>query len=312
MEIGKALVIALLATAIPFAKAHARCELSLEVNNVEWRQGHSGGYDIFDPTEYTQSVTLRVRHGGDACDFFITVSSGGASDFSRRLLSGGDTLTYQLYDTANKSNVLKDLPTATAAEVMKGSFGQGDEGREFRYVVVFPPLQIRPPGLYRDSLDVTLYEGTVGNFTRKDSRNFTVTARIQPMVELSVVDSGAPFNPQAGSKEVDFGSLVQGQSRRFDLRIRGNSGYRVTFQSENGGVMKHTDPTDSSAIAYVLDAGGAAVSLDRGQHGFGGEKSGITDLNGDRLALTLTVGPVGEATAGTYRDTITATVVTGH
>jgi spore coat protein U-like protein len=311
MKIRRALLVALLATMITSAKANAQCQLSLEVNNVEWRQGRSGGYDLFDPIEYTQSVPLRVRHGGDACNFFITFSGGGSIDFNRRLLSGRDTLSYQLYDTANKSNVLKDLPTATAAEVITGSFGQGDEGREFRYIVVFPPLQIRSPGLYRDSLQVTLYEGAVGNSTRKDSKYFTVTARIQPMVELSVVDSGAPFNPQAGSKVVDFGSLMQGQSRRFDLRIRGNAGYRVTFQSENGGVMKHTDPTDSSAIPYVLDAGGAIVNLDRGQHGFGGEKSGITGLNGDRLGLTITVGPVAEATAGTYRDTITVTVVTG-
>jgi spore coat protein U-like protein len=96
------------------------------------------------------------------------------------------------------------------------------------------------------------------------------------------------------------------------LRVRSNSGYTVTFESENGGAMKNTDPTDNSTVAYVLEVDGAVVDLSRGRRPSVARNSGMTDSNGERRGLSFAAGPVGDATAGTYRDNITITVAAGQ
>jgi spore coat protein U-like protein len=312
MQIKRLLLCTISALVLPICTAYAECQLKLVVNNVEWRGGPGAGYHIFDDAEYTQTVDFKVEHKGDACSFFVTFSRGWASDFNRRMGSGGEAPGYQLYKSANKSNVLKDLPSASATEVISGTFEQGDETRELRYVVVIPPLQIRPAGIYRDRVRVIVYEGTLENFIEKDSKNVTISARVHRVAELSLVNSGEPFNPQSTTKVLDFGPLTGGKSRSFDLRVRSNSGYTVTFESENGGAMKNTDPTDNSTVAYVLEVDGAVVDLSRGRRPSVARNSGMTDSNGERRGLSFAAGPVGDATAGTYRDNITITVAAGQ
>jgi spore coat protein U-like protein len=308
MRVMRIILIALAAALVPAATVYAASNLTLQINDVQWQGSPGGGYNGFDPVEYSQTVTFTVRHTGQSCEFFVTFSRGGASDFNRRLTISNDILAYQVYDTVSKSNVLKDLPTAQASEVISGTFPNGNQTRTLSYALVIPPLQIKAPGVYSDSLQVTVYEGNPGQYQQQDSTSLSVTARVLEVVELSLLDSGAPFNPQATSKVVDFGALAQGQSRSIDLRIRGNSRYQVTFQSQYGGMMRHADPSEPSTVPYVLDVDGAAVNLTQVGQGFVGANTGPTDMNGDRHRLRFTVGPVGEAAAGSYRDMIIVTV----
>jgi spore coat protein U-like protein len=184
-------------TALSAASAFATCKLRFrDLDNVVF-SGDSA-YGVFDAEEASESEIFKVEAGaGDSCSFFVGFSSGGAGSYDRRMAAGGQTLSYQIYDSLSKDNALKDVPDANGSEVLSGVFGGGIEQQEFTFFVFIPPLQIKPPGRYTDSVKVTLYEGTLGNFTEHKSRNLRIRARLRPTVEASVVASGGAFDPMS-------------------------------------------------------------------------------------------------------------------
>lgn len=129
---------------------------------------------------------------------------------------------------------------------------------------------------------------------------------------MALVNSGAPFDPKAKAQKLDFDKLTKGKAKGFDLRVRSNAGYHATLESENGGVMKHVDPRSSATIPYVLRVGGAPVNLSRGRQTALSRNNRLTDRNGDLHELLVTIGEIGNAPAGTYRDNITISVISDN
>lgn len=132
------------------------------------------------------------------------------------------------------------------------------------------------------------------------------------MTELALVNSGAPFDPKAQAQKLDFDKLTKGKAKGFDLRVRSNAGYHVLLESENGGVMKNLDPRASGSIPYLLHLGSLPVNLSRGRQTALSRNNRLTDRNGDRHELLVTIGEIGNAPAGTYRDNITISVISDN
>lgn len=300
---------ALLGCSLFATSVAAECQLRLEVDNIDWRGGVRVGYDVFDPGEYAQAVQFRVHLVGDPCPFFVTFSGSSPGESRRRVAFGTDAMTYDIYDSVDRRTILKDLPVANTNEVVRGAFAQGETVKELSYAIVVPPQQVIPAGRYTDLLRITLYEGTPDNFTEKDSRTVTFSVPVEEVTELALVQPGAPFDPHARGQTLDFDRLAKGKAKGFDLRVRSNAGYQILLESEYGGVMKSTDPSVASTIPYSVEVSGGPVNLHDGRQAALARTPRLTDRNGDRHEVAITIGDLTGAIAGTYRDYIMVTVI---
>ncbi len=268
------------------------------------------GYESFDTAIYPQSVPMTIRNQRRrACDYFITFSEGSSGTFNRTLLNGANVLNYQLYDQASQTNILKDLPSATASEVISGNFtGRGRQ--QLSFFLVIPAEQVVRPGTYTDTITLTAYEGDLTSYTQHRSRNVTISATVLEQIDLSLVNPGGSFNPLLTTRLIDFGILQTGEFSDFDLRVRSNIGYSVTLSSLNLGNMAHTIPPDPSLIPYTFTANSANVDL---------SGPAATVINtplptpplGVPYPMRITVGTIGNVSAGNYQDNITITVIAG-
>ena len=179
--------------AVQPSSAWAFCDIALSnVRNVNFRGGDS--YDMFETSEKAQTVYFRVRHyPSDGCSYFVTFSKGQAGSYDRAMNGPGpEDLRYQIYDGAAKNNVLKELPEATAAEVLSGSFGTSNTTTEHEYFVALPAGQMITAGYYQDAVSVRLYEGTLSSHTHKDATSISIEARVLDSLQMCVVGCGSP------------------------------------------------------------------------------------------------------------------------
>lgn len=287
------------------------CRLRLRNVPTVTYDGSTGmGYESFDAAIYPQSQPLTIRNQRRrACNYFITFDEGTSGTFNRTLVNGPNILNYQLYDQASQANILKDLPSATANEVISGSFtGRGSQ--QLSFFLVIPAEQVVRPGVYRDTITMTAYEGDLSSYTQDHTRNLRISVTVLEQLDLSLVNPGGSFNPALTSRLIDFGILQTGEFSDFDLRVRSNIGYSVTLSSLNLGNMAHMTPPDPSLIPYTLTANSANVDLS-------GPATTVintplpTSPLGVPYPMRITVGTIGNASAGVYQDNITITVIAG-
>jgi hypothetical protein len=290
------------------AAAASGATLSLQISSVDWRGKTGDGYDVFDPTPYSQTVNFTVNKSGGACSYFVTFSKNTSGNNPRVMSGSGGSLSYQLYDTMSLNNVLKELPSASPTEVISGSFAGGTYSRQLSFVMAMPSLQIRPSGTYSGSVRVRLYEGTLSSYRLAQSVVISITARVPQLASVSLVSSSSGFDPQAITQLLSFGQLSDGQSRSFGMRVRSNAGYLVSLSSENRGVLKNQEPLASETIPYTLSIGTTPISLSAGPQVAVARRGVLTTVDGDSYSMAVVIGTVGNAAAGEYRDVVTITV----
>lgn len=267
--------------------------------------------DYYMDNKVQMEETIVIKHKGDATDFFLTFSAGSSGDFFNRTLSTNqytDTLNYQLYKTTSEQRVLKDLTGAASDDdVITGYFeaSQGWQEMQVTYVYSVPKDQFIPKANYSDSIDVTLYEGTLSSWVEQASKRVTLKADVWDSVQVSIVPTGQPFNSNNDALTLDFGFFEEGESMSADIVVRSNTLFSISFLSINGGVMVYSGGTDSSVVPYEFTFNGAAASL-------AGDDvlidQGPTDESGLRYPFTITILPYGWVTGGPYKDTVTVTV----
>lgn len=284
----------------------ARGELRLELDNIQWRGRAGAGYSVFSPEEQVETVRFRVR-STEATPFFVTFGGSADGNGKRKAAAQRDELEFIVFDSVVRRNVLKDLGFANATEVIRGAFAARETEKELSFVVVAPAGQIRPAGRYTDVLRVNLYKGTLEKHVLSDAKSVVVSIPVEPVTELSLAPSGAAFDTKAALHKLDFGRLARGKSLGLDLRVRSNSGYAITIESENGGRLKNIDRQDASTLPYELRVGGKQTDV-RGSQVKLLKSAGPVDASGDRHDLQFSIGDLRGATAGTYRDNITITV----
>jgi spore coat protein U-like protein len=288
--------------------AHAAPSLRLQVPSVDWRGKHGAGYDVFDPTPYSQTVDFLVSHSGPPCSYFVTFSKNTPAGRPRAMTSGGETLDYNLYARPSLNTVLKDLPSALPNEVISGRFGVDGAPQQRSFVFALPAWQIKRAGTYSDTVRVSLYSGTLTDHTLAQSVVIQLRARVPALVDVSLVAPGGGFDPLALNQWLDFGPLAGGKTHDFDLRVRSNAGYSVSLQSDNGGVLKSQEAGSTDSVPYQLVIGGSPTPLHGKSVSVLQRRAALTSPQGDGHSVRVIIGQLGNASPGNYRDVITVTV----
>jgi hypothetical protein len=258
----------------------------------------------------TVTGTITVGHRGPATHYFITFSAGQSGDFSARYLASGiNRLDYQLYDNLTGRNVLKSLVAKPSpAEVLSGCFpcSYRLQQQSLTFVVFLPPGQLPPVGQYRDTVLIGLYAGTPSCHERRSDRAcMAISIGMNPIIDVSLVPSGAPFDSTRTSLTLDAGILREGNMLNADLIIRSNSRYSIAVLSRNGGVLRNPDPGDSSQVPYRFLSSGQVWALPQAMAQPIVTGGGPTTMAGARYAISVIVGEVDWVTEGHYSDVLT-------
>lgn len=250
------------------------------------------------------------------CDFFIDIDNGSASSYVNRILSFGSNGNYpiQFYKDPGHSSILKwkGEGGASAADVIVGSFtGNNSSINHYYYPRVDLGLSL-PNGSYSGGFKVTLYEGTFSNPIRSQSKNVNFKLTKSGYVNVSLVDTGAAYNINDVSQTLDFGNLVMGDVKGFDIVLEYNAGYSISMSSVNAGRIKNTDTslTSANTIPYTLKLNGNTVALTNTMQIFSTSSSAleVSPIGGTRLPVSVTIGTVTGANPGTYVDTVAISV----
>ena len=262
-----------------------------------------------NPTEANITV---VKRQFDSCNYFITFSRGNSSTFDRIMTLQSNEEQYNIFKDASLQTVLKDLPTANSTEVISGNFTLNDFFNLHRISIFRPPQDILPAGRYRDRVRVSIFEGTFGSTTvRSHRRNLTVIHDIPKEIRLSLVDSGASFNAQDVTQNMDFGTLQTGESLSFDIMVQSNAGYDISMSSQNNGKLKHTvQPTQEVSYTLAVDGVNKDLSSSQSSPVSVATGSGLTAPGGDRKNVQVVIGGINNKMSGRYSDNITVTVTT--
>lgn len=305
-------LLALLApTVSASAQGNRRAQLDLQIGNVNWQGQQGNHYDVFDDITYRHTVRFRVlKLEGPATRYFVTFSKDSPGDEPRQMRGGFQPLNYQIHDTPQLSNILKDLPLAREQEVIAGRFNAKESVQDHEFTVVLPARQVLYPGRYSDRIRVTLYEGTMKNYTEIESRTISVSAQVEQSADVALLDPGAPFDAGAITRSLDFGELESGERLACDLRVRGNTPFRVTMESRQGGVLRNTGPGVDSTVPYSLRVNGRDIALPQNQPALVAWRFWFTGPDGASYPVEVTIGSTDNAAAGNYEDELTITLIT--
>lgn len=292
-----------------------------DVPSIATFVGGSAGYAVYDPQEYLQTVSFEVRGEatGVTCEYFVTLSEGRSGNANQRTLSEmTNTLNYNVYVDSGKESVLKPLLTAAPSEVITGSFPIAialTQTNKHEFFWTINPQQIVPTSTmpYVDSnLTLSLYAGMFSlSPTLVDTKTITFQAHVDSSIDVSLVESGKPFDIGETTQFVNFGILESGAERGFDVVVRSNSGYKVTMQSQNHQLLLHSlAPRVADTVAYSVIFNGGGVDLSTGAAEQVISGTGTTPATGTTFPIEFTIGTLsGKEPAGSYSDIINVEVI---
>jgi hypothetical protein len=304
------------------------CDLKIEAGSTT--------INFDDSSQPVLLLTVR-RSKNEICEFWVGISRGSSSSYSRELRKSGSTnapIKYGVFKSPctpappNCSNTqMKDADDATQdEEVLIGAFitHQGSDTQTF---TVYPTFaletvnslsstnELKPWGAYSDSLMVHLYEGHFPSSAQipapDSSLSITTKKTVDKFALVSIVEKGLPYqNPPVTSKTFDLGILTPGSTGEFDLISLFNAGYLLEVSSAQGGKLIATSGT--SSIPYEFRIDGALRSLSKGSAIVLGSSGGTSPppLNGlrNRISVTIPEASLTGALGGTYQDTLTITI----
>jgi spore coat protein U-like protein len=277
------------------------CNLHLEnLVNVEIKTSTSASSSKNITVQNKHNESFKVVNTGDACSFFVSFS--GSSNI-RYLKSERGKVAYGLYDSIQKTNSLIEIPIATERNLLTGEFKKQEKTKSFSYFYLMEVNDTISSGLYSDSVQVELYEGTPSNHTLHDTKTITFTTNIDPFINVTVQGGQG-----AGRKTtLNFGTAKPGISLGFNININANTGYDMLLESENRGVMRLDTHRLPNTIPYILSKDGRRLDISNIV------KLPYTDYSHSRALerhdFMVSIGEFEYVLSGDYEDTITVTVM---
>jgi len=132
------------------------------------------------------------------------------------------------------------------------------------------------------------------------------------MLDVSIVNTGDPFDPAGIFLTLDFGILVEGANLGCDIVVRSNALFDLSVQSAGKGAMKHSIEAEKDTVPFTFSFEGSPIVLTGNQAVDVVTGAGPTTTTGLRYAVDVTIEPFGMATEGDYSDSITITVATAN
>ncbi len=260
-------------------------------------------------------IQIKRTSTSNSCrKFTITATRGNSPDYNRYMVNQGDSYTYNVFQNSNRTRTLKDFPEAKNNETIREQFSNNSS--QVYMNVYFYPQRFAPPyntikrgGHYLDVVTFKVHKRD--SATVDDSRNLSINMYLPKEVYLSLVDTGAGFNPNDTSQTLDFGILEQGEQRGFDLIAVSNAGYSISFSSMNNGKLVRLG-NNSQTIAYTVKVNGITKGLTSSASSpvEVASGSGLTTTSGAVNHVDIEIGSVSGKQAGNYRDYITVTATT--
>jgi hypothetical protein len=268
-------------------------------------------YDSALEQSATITATLSIEKGSTEMDYYVTFDPAPAS---RLLTNGVDFLPFAIYDTAQlpRNELLDDVSAMAPADVLTGTFPTPAKNRaptdERSFVVVFPPGGFVPSGTYTADAVATLWSGPFKNGVYKGEAALPLTVTVRDIMDVAIVPVGGSFDFAATQVVMDYGYLTAGTKKSVDLLARANTTFGLALTSANAGVLKNTDPLDTSTIAYQFAIDNTAVNLSAGTSVPITTLASPTTAEGIRFRLDATILAFDFPSEGEYSDILTFTI----
>lgn len=258
----------------------------------------------------TTTVTVENKKPNiSGCENIIVGFSKGLSiNYNRRLRRIFKTIPYNIFKDSTATKVLKNLQ-------------DGDNDSLFYKTITSPSNQITityyaklyyqsvniSRGTYRDMVKISVASANKPNRSR-GNKHIQLKVTVPAEVNISLVDSGNPYDIGDTSQNLNFGELQFGEMLGFDAIIVSSGNYAVYLSSLNDSRLKHN--SQNSHISYSFAINGSPVNLS-GSSGspvnvFSG---GETTPSGDVLAMVVTIGNTTDRPSGHYLDYVTITAM---
>ena len=273
----------------------------IQINSIDYYT-----QDVYNTNFGTEiPLDITVGHSGLAVNFFITISGGGSGSVeNRQLKDGTKTTEYFLYTDVQNQTLIKDIAAnPTSDEVLSGYFSNNQSQITVSYTYVIPPAEFPATGYYSDSVVVTLYSGTLSNYTQVSQTTIQYAVQVPYEVNLSVVPTGAAFDVNSTAITLDFGVLTSGLERSADIVVLANTPYKLLLTSSNGSRLTRADQWEDSEIPYICSVNGSTVNLPSYQAVEIGQST-PTPAEGDRYELDFVIGDFWDVTTGIFQDTL--------
>ena len=268
-----------------------------------------------------KSFRVQRTKSNKKCRYYVTFSAGGGTFADRRAIQGSYAMKYQVYKSASleQKNILKELPTASNSdEVVTGEFPDDKKENTSKYYLEIPIGAATSPtlvksGLYMDTYSVKVYPGQIGDDSKPDNtRSVLLSILVPKIIRISLVGTGQSFRESDTTESLDFGTLEQGKSKSFDLKVVTNAGFQVRFSSQNNGVLKQGVGGADTTVPYTLKVNSVTRDLSgsQGSPVVVAEGTGQSSLDGKTNQVSVTIGDVENKVAGEYSDIILVTATT--
>lgn len=277
-------LLALLAT----TASAAACSLSAE-NATPTAQL---AYEPFAPHDELTDIRITVRNtGGGACQARVYAQPLGAP----QLTGVGGLLAWRFGEGGAGPGGEYGPFSATVP-------GGGEQ--EITLRIEAPAGQVVPPGAYSGDVQLRI-EDSDGAAVELSAPQSTIDAQVSGRALMSITGTYAGGGPGMAPASINFGAIENGEVGRVFVNVWSNTNVSVSLQSDNGGLMRHSENPALPPIAYTTTFDGDAVSL----------SSGATLLRSPPLSpagasyeLALTIVDANGRFAGVYQDVIIVTV----
>ncbi len=261
---------------------------------------------------FTKEFRLKRKSSELLCDeFFLSLSRGNSSGYLRfaRNEARGDVLFYNFYKNSQATQILK--PFSDIASQSDYLFGTilNNQNLVLNFYFQIKPVygQFAPRhGVYQDRILVESYSGNrFSTSKREDSETLQVKIHVPKFSELSLVDSGSPFDKNDTTQVLDFGELENQEELNFDIVVVSNVGHEVLFSSQNLGVLKNVQ-SNGQTVQYEMYVGNQIKNLNTTN--VVASNSSITPSSGTRYAVRVKIKNVDNKLPGLYNDNVTVTL----
>lgn len=266
--------------------------------------------------DISPKTVLRVDRGDtfSACRIKIGVDKGSSATYDRKLLSGVNSIDFNISKRNNMSRILKLEPDSQANQNVYTRRYRLKNANPFKKFKLFSELILSGnelPGNYSENYNIVVYQRGNGNtYNFFGQWPITYFYHIPTIINLSVVDSNQPFDEFDNSQDLSFGTIIQNDTKQFDIVVQSNNGYILKVSSQNNGSIKHEDGAVTIDYTFKVNSSPVNLSASSGTPVTIGTGSGAHTGDGFRLPIQVEMGDPTNKIAGYYEDQITISLTT--
>ncbi|WP_159652296.1 hypothetical protein [Vibrio atypicus] len=241
-------------------------------------------YDILAAGNYTVTNTYRVSAAfeGTECQAKISIDL----DEGELSLKGhnGNELQFDWhggsgYQQANQWQITlnEEQPSAT-------------------FQMRYPSLQWLDAGHYSGNLEATIVGGNLASLTSIPSKSTSIDIKVLPVAKIQF------YGLAQSHYDLDMGSLYSNKQIHSapKLWVKTNTGYSVTIESANQGMLRHQSDDSKWDIDYEMLFNQTRVDLNQANATI----QRHTPTSGHPIPLKFAIGNTENKPGGTYSDTL--------